>query len=43
MSKNVPNFYLNDNQPRFNNNWDDNANPKWGSASCGSAETTKTP
>jgi len=34
-TKNVPNLYLNDDKPTLNNNWEDNANPKWGAPSCG--------
>ena len=35
-AKNSPNLYLNDDKPTLNNNWEDNANPNWGAASCGS-------
>jgi hypothetical protein len=33
---NVPNLYVNDDKPALNNNWEDNANPKWGAPSAGS-------
>lgn len=31
---NVPNLYLNERQPALNNNFQDNANPKWGAPSA---------
>lgn len=35
-SEDVPFFYLYDGKPRFGSSGDDNADPGWGSASCGS-------
>jgi hypothetical protein len=33
---NVPNLYVHDDKPALNNNWEDNANPKYGAPSAGS-------
>lgn len=36
VSECMPSFYLFDGKPRFYGNWGGNADPVWGSASCGS-------